>query len=273
MAEFGLTGVRLQQFNQLPQYANDGAGQANRRYQIMLLQRKQRASDKAIAKRDDLRVAREALERVHARELKKQADIEAKRLRDIRIERDLALARAKREEINRKARERRVAKKNNVLMDEILVMDKTNLIVPCNKLVGKKEVYIQISYGNKILSAGIHKIKGNDGEAVYWNVVFPLVDGYDEYDEDKIHTPPDGSRIVVLDTNVIPSIRIQQSFRDGDTHCVIEPLVNLWESMDERSESDASKKRCTQIANKIRKLEDDEQVVYFTLNVKFRRLR
>ena len=55
---------------------------------------------------------------------------------------------------------------------------------------------------------------------------------------------------------LIPSLKIRQSFRDGETHCVIEPLVNLWESMAERSESDASKKRCTQIANKIRKLED-----------------
>ena len=153
MAEFGLTGVRLQQFNQLGQFTNDNAGQANRRYQIMLLQRKQRASDKAIAKRDDLRVAREELDKIYARELKKQADIEAKRLRDIRIERDLKLARAKREEINRKARERRV--KSNILIDIVLKRnsndDDDNLRPLCQKLVGKKQVYIQISVNNRLI--------------------------------------------------------------------------------------------------------------------------
>lgn len=247
-----LTGVRLQRFNALPVFRNDQAGQADRRYQLMLLQRQQRVADKANAKREELRVAREALERLHARELKKQADIEAKRLRDIRIEQDLALARAKREEINRKARERR-AKKSNVLMDEILKDDRSNLIVSSNRLVGKKEVYLQISNKQGILLSRIIKLKGSTGEAIYWNNLFPITDPYDEEAE---NSPSVGSRIVVLDTDKIPSARIQQSFRDGEKHCVIEPLVNLWQSMADRSESDASKKRCTQIANKIRNLED-----------------
>ena len=260
MANLGLTGVRLQRFNELGDFGNDIAGQANRRFQIMLLQRQQRASDKQKADREALRVAREVIERAYARDLKKQADIEAKRLRDIRIERDLALARAKREEVNRKAWERR----HGVLIDIVLesigenIYD-TNLMPLCKNLVGKKQVYIQIS--KKINDHEVDKmtelpeisliikIKGGDGDAIYWNNFAGLLFTYDG--GDRI-----GCRIVIINASKIPSEKIKQSYRDGETHCVIEPLVNLWESMAERSESDSSKKRCTQIANKIRKLED-----------------
>lgn len=261
-----LTGVRLQRFNALPAFRNDQGGDADRRYQIMLLQRQQRVADKSNAKREELRVAREALERIHARELKKQADIEAKRLRDIRIERDLALARAKREEINRKARERRDKKivafdiytkpyenKNEGHDDEANYDVDTNAIIPvfinaCQKLIGKKTVYLQHTYVNEI-SSNLIEIKGGDAEAIFWNSISPHI-WYRGSDAGIKR-----GHYVCLLISKIPSKAIIQSFRDGEKHCVIEPLVNLWQSMADRSESDASKKRCAQIANKIRKLE------------------
>ena len=256
-----LTGVRLQRFNALPAFRNDQGGDADRRYQMMLLQRQQRVADKATTKREELRVAREALERLHARELKKQADIEAKRLRDIRIERDLALARAKREEINRKARERRANKKTAI--DVVLKLygsEKNNFQPLCNKLVGQKTVYLHITEKRSKATetepsillrnevSALIKIKGGDGDAIYWNNFYNILFPYDQHNAE-------GCRIVVALISKIPSEAIKQSFRDGEKHCVIEPLVNLWQSMADRSESDASKKRCTQIANKIRKLE------------------
>jgi hypothetical protein len=63
-------------------------------------------------------------------------------------------------------------------------------------------------------------------------------------------------RFVLYKAAQIPSVKIQQAFLDGPVHCVIDPLYQLWFKMGENSESPASKKRCFQIANKIKALED-----------------
>jgi hypothetical protein len=63
-------------------------------------------------------------------------------------------------------------------------------------------------------------------------------------------------RLVVMISDDVPSERITQSFRDGEKHCVIMPLYELWKEYGDKAESVASKKRCYQIANKILKFEE-----------------
>lgn len=65
----------------------------------------------------------------------------------------------------------------------------------------------------------------------------------------------DTVRVVVLKADAIPSERIKQYYRDGVKHCVIEPLYTLWKQMEDNSESEASRKRCGQIARRIKSYE------------------
>ena len=65
---------------------------------------------------------------------------------------------------------------------------------------------------------------------------------------------PNKFRLVVMRSEELPPKRIVQSFRDGNTHCVLQPMITMWEKMRDNSESTASQKRCGQIANKLRAL-------------------
>lgn len=61
--------------------------------------------------------------------------------------------------------------------------------------------------------------------------------------------------IIARHTEEIPVQRLKQIFRDGgDIHCAIDPLITLWEKMEENSESPASIKRCRQVVNKLKGL-------------------
>lgn len=257
MAHLGLTGVRLQRYEALPAYIH--ATPATLRYQTMLLQRQQRASERAIAKREEERIARIALERIHTRAMKREEEARQAEERRIRLEKEtaerLAKERARKDKINARLREKRLAKKLanvNVAFDVDMKNYKSSdafeqaVINGCANLVGKKYAYLQNVMGGSLI-----EIKGRDAEAIYWNSIFPhlVIGGVSDADIA-------GGRHVCLITNEIPSERIQQLFRDGITHCVISPLVNLWQSMADRSESDASRKRCGQIANKIQSLEE-----------------
>lgn len=104
-----------------------------------------------------------------------------------------------------------------------------------------------------------------DAESIYWNSIFRKIYIRDSDVEGSItHVYSNGSplpdnatiKLTILSDVELPSERLAQAFRDGAVHCVIEPLVNLWDSMANNSESDASRKRCRQIANSIRSLED-----------------
>ena len=279
MADFGLTGIRLQQFNQLPQYANDGAGQANRRYQIMLLQRKQRASDKAIAKRNELRVAREELDKIYARELKKQADIEAKRLRDIRIERDLALARAKREEINRKARERRVKSKKSNMVIQSTASEKAKIkkrdienshlimigedpnpydpfrlyedMLPKLKLVEGMLLSADLLDGNNVINSYQFDIQGlsqAENDICYH---YNYSDSMKNYMAKKVMKSTH-FRISVFQPIVATSK--PQSFRDGKVHCVFNAIEEYYEQLLNEAKSDKTRANRQSIINKCKTL-------------------
>ena len=93
-------------------------------------------------------------------------------------------------------------------------------------------------------------------ENVYWRYIFTFLHSYDVTgflppyflgkDEDLTHVS-----FVVTTNQQVPTARLVQRFRDGVTHCVIDPLVTLWKQMGDNSESDGSRKRCYQVMRKI----------------------
>jgi hypothetical protein len=165
----------------------------------------------------------------------------------------------------------------------------------CKKLIGKSNVYLQFTcknpekykYSNNDFGAilgsaltGQNIISVNLGDdEIYWlnetieNGINQIINikekngGSIWWDIFKKYLSFNGSetinaleymnfRLVIMIADKIPSQQMQQSFRDGATHCVIEPLYNLWSKYAENAESKASKIRCIQQANKIKKLEE-----------------
>jgi hypothetical protein len=137
--------------------------------------------------------------------------------------------------------------------DELDFENKTQLLF--KKLVGEKTAYLQLTNTetNKIIYNIIIPINSNNYATIFWDIInqYLKTGGSEgEYLLSKYNF-----RLVLLKADKLPSKKIQQSFRDGERHCVIEPLYLLWQKMADNSESTASKKRCFQIANKIKALE------------------
>ena len=152
----------------------------------------------------------------------------------------------------------------------------------CEKLIGKNLVYIQFSLDDKIYGSKLKKdgeiileemvqITKKTGPTIFWENIRPLLFKYTGGAElvfigngneeggnfaDTLLGIKQGYRLVILDQDQIPSKKIKQSLRDGNHHCVIEPLYQLWLKMSENSESEASQKRCLQVAKQIKKLEE-----------------
>jgi len=137
-------------------------------------------------------------------------------------------------------------------LDEADFMDK--IMADAKKLIGKGEVYLQITQDGKIVKSEMITITKRTPESIFWNdlkeYVYEYVNGIMTFKLTGTY------RFVILEQDKIPSRKIKQSLRDGKHHCVIEPLYQLWLSMSENSESEASKKRCLQVAKKIKKLEE-----------------
>lgn len=123
------------------------------------------------------------------------------------------------------------------------------------KLVGQTHAYLQISVNGATITSKLFEIQGGDGSAIWWNNIqhefVVYVDGI------LVERIPVGSNfhVVIMKASEIPSQRIQQMFREGEVHCVIEPLYIMFKTMSEQSESDASKKRLAQIARKLKSME------------------
>lgn len=163
---------------------------------------------------------------------------------------------------------------NNILINQ-------NIISKLKSLVGKPICYLQLTYRDykeyedkllshqqdfKIKVSTTIKITEKNAHSIYFKNILPELkeegayDGIDLLAEGNIDEFKSYKfkkfRLIISTDNQIPSQKIQQLFRDGETHCVIEPLYNLWIQMSENSSSQASKKRCMQIANKIKKFEE-----------------
>lgn len=158
-------------------------------------------------------------------------------------------------------------------------MIRQQIINAMKKVVDKPVVYLQLTYTDysrydvtgeeikekkHIQKSVLINIKEKNFTSIYWYDILPQLTFNGIYDGDSILTEFEGEgfrvnfkefRLVITSDDKIPSEQIIQSFRDGETHCVIEPLYNLWKKMSDNSISPASKTRCLQIANKIKNLE------------------
>lgn len=129
-----------------------------------------------------------------------------------------------------------------------------------NPNTGKFVSNISENKSKQIVRSLMITIKAKNETSIFWENIMPeiSIQGSDSYsllytqDETRFKN----FRLVITTDDKIPSEKIKQSFREGETHCVIEPLFNLWFKMSENSESPASKKRCLQIANKIKGYEE-----------------
>ena len=138
----------------------------------------------------------------------------------------------------------------NIIMDNIKLL--------CKKLVGKKMVFIQTTNTavNPIFR-GLVPINDLNPDTIFWNVINPKlrrIGGSDTpvFDGDNY------GRLVVFDSKEIIPEKLTQKYRDGQKHCVLEPLRNMFQRYSDNSETEASRKKYIQIVNRLNRLEKEE---------------
>ena len=129
------------------------------------------------------------------------------------------------------------------------------LLMECNKLVGKNMVFIQSSMDGNIFRSGLEEIKGKDAKSIFWDIIHSYMSG-DGSDENIFRDFHSYARIVVFDTNEIPSERLQQKYRDGKTHCVFHNLVLELTEKKMNTKNSSSIKRYEQRLNRLKKDEE-----------------
>lgn len=177
-----------------------------------------------------------------------------------RLERQLRDERAKKDLRNQK---RLIAKaRPNIVLDikgRLTNFDEQIYLPVVDALQSAQEkemLYFQVTTGGDIPVHQLIRIEGKNGESRYWNSIYHHLVPYRGGNPESIIQLNSAFHIVLLRSTKVPSKKMQQAFREGEVHCVIQPLVDLWMGMSKNSESEASMKRCRQIANKIKKLEE-----------------
>ena len=164
----------------------------------------------------------------------------------------------------RKAKEKRDAQK---MMNSPVIMDQTytkqsdgflsrslsdDLKSAAKKLVGVKTFYIQF-----LNSARLVDNRYRTPESIYWELLFPIFyRGSDQKDDELSRIMRDGesARVVILLRDDIPPKKVQQKYRDGEAHCVLDPIRSLFASYADNSDSASSKKRYSTKARRMEKL-------------------
>lgn len=190
---------------------------------------------------------------------------------------DLAKAEAAR---RKKLEERRVAKaaaKNVILdiahtgpmdIDAYTIMVQDRIFPALNRVAGKAGTfYVQFAQNGEIAAQQIVDIRASykRGDTIWWEKIRDIIE-VGESDEvfpgfryrlsnRTLLNDTDRVRLVILKETAVPAARIQQKYLDGAVHCVLEPLAALWTKMAQNSDSDASKKRCEQVARKLKSYE------------------
>ena len=117
-------------------------------------------------------------------------------------------------------------------LDEADFMEK--IMTSCKKLIGKGEVYLQITLDGKIIKSEMITITKKTAENIFWTDLKEYV--YEYVNGIMTFKLTGNYRFVITDQTKIPSRKIKQSLKDGNHHCVIEPLYQMWLSMSENSE-------------------------------------
>ena len=137
---------------------------------------------------------------------------------------------------------------------ETLVMP--NLLGICEKLIGKKMVYIQSSIDGELFMKKLVDIQGKDAFSILYN---NLKQFYQYYKDGEIinlfEICKEYVRIAIFDVDVLIPERIEQKFLDGEKHCVIEPIRNMFQTYADNSTSKDSRRKFTSIISKLNEYE------------------
>ena len=154
------------------------------------------------------------------------------------------------------AKKRRESKKIPVLFDKVYTNNKEQVVndlrAVAPKLVGKKTVYVQYDTNNQIVN-----LSGKDGDAIFWNSLYPLFYKYVDGQIMNVLDSYDRVRVVILLSDEIIPKKMQQKYRDGgEKHCVIEPIYNLFITQANNSKSIESRKKLERTAKQIKNYEN-----------------
>ena len=257
---------RIQQERQLGNLTNQEF-----RYIVGKLNKQQVKYNRSIAKRaekrEEKRIAQEVIEQEYAKTIERQRKAEANRLAEERARRMVEAVRQEREKkeqakVARRAERSRASKAEIKKFQDTVVYDETltaktfwgnedNIYNACKKLEGRDSMYLQITRNGEVIVSKMLDIGEMKRYNIYYMKVRPEL-FYGGSDGDSIFTDGATVRIVLSRAQDIPSKRITQAFREGEKHCVLEPLLQLFLSYVANSESASSKKRYTTIVNRIR---------------------
>lgn len=132
--------------------------------------------------------------------------------------------------------------------------DYNDIILNASKKIKDSRVFVQISVDGKVIKSGIVETYGGDYKAKYFNKLFGFIheDDYDNADTFVWDSyPKKPFRIVIYASESVPAKKITQAFLAGPTHCVLQPLISIWEGYANNCESVGSKKRLNQIVRKL----------------------
>ncbi len=254
------TGIRIERYEELKAVRRE-LGKKEYASAVEDLNKKEISARRAAEKR---RVVREKRE-----EEARQEELRQEQIREAEREKKREEARLRRNE----ARRTKTAQANVIIdiktkkitdNDEYKINIQLPIINALKKTIGDKYAYIQLSVNGEIVKQELVQVKDSTAELIYWNSVFDFINEYsagivsnvfinrtDEGGNVVSLNDDDDIRFVILKANKMPSKAIQQKYRDGVKHCVLQPLWELWNKMAQNSEKESSKKRCRQIANRI----------------------
>jgi len=269
---------RIQQERQLGNLTNQEF-----RYIVGELNKQQVKYNRSIAKRaekrEEKRIAQEVIEQEYAKTIERQRKAEANRLAEERARRMVEAVRQEREKkeqakVARRAERSRASKaeikkfQDTVVYDETLtypefrIAERYGLYQAGRQLEGRDSYYLRvIRYGantsiwrDEIIELGELM---NKPTQIYYDGIAQYIERYESSVFEKVdgeENIPIRARIIISTASAIPSKRIQQAFRDGEKHCVLDPLISLFTSYYENAQNKASQKNYRCIVNTLKAL-------------------
>lgn len=285
IAPLAYTGDRATVYQQFRQAYDDKAITAKTlRDQVIRLNEIQRKYNARLEKARERRAFEKQQREAFEREVRRAEEAERKRVEEalsaervrraveaVRMEREAreakrkAQAKARNEEKKRLTREVK-AFAGTVIYDETLNFNQFSkaesreLYQAGRQLEGHDSFYLRIiRYGadtsiwsDEIIELGNLK---NEPTQIYYKGISYYIENY----ESSVFNKKEGeenilirARIIISTATTIPSKRIQQAFRDGEKHCVLDPLISLFTTYYENANNKASQKTYRCIVNALK---------------------
>jgi hypothetical protein len=128
-------------------------------------------------------------------------------------------------------------------------------IIGRDLVFNKQRVLFEFIVGDKIVISKYVTIESKNKETIWFNHFYRLL--YKEgTDGDYIWIMNKKQRFTIRVSSAknIVKQKTKQSFRDGHTHCVLQPLINMFSGYLENAEKDSTKKRLSQIVRKLKSM-------------------